>query len=230
MAEHPLARHRNALIAGSVVLFHVGALWALQSGLLRRAVEVVVPVQLLSEFITPAIPQAASPPPPKAPVVPPRPAEPRTVTPPRPNPAPPLPAAPQPLAVANAAPSAQAPVGVLTPQPPAPPVAAPVSTAPVAPAPVKVDLPSTNADYLNNPKPVYPLLSKRAGEQGRVLVHVLIGADGLPQKADIKTSSGFERLDQSALATVLKWRYVPGKRAGVAEAMWFNVPINFVLE
>ena len=40
MAEHAisrvLARHRNALIAASVVLFHVGALWALQSGLLRR--------------------------------------------------------------------------------------------------------------------------------------------------------------------------------------------------
>lgn len=227
MAEHPLARHRNALIAGSVVLFHVGALWALQSGLLRRAVEVVVPVQVLSEFITPPTPQVAPPPPPKAPVVPPRPVQPHAVTPPRPNP---LPPAPQPLAVANAAPSAQAPVGVLTPQPPAPPVAAPVTTAPVAPAPVKVDLPSTNADYLNNPKPVYPLLSKRAGEQGRVLVHVLIGADGLPQRADITSSSGFERLDQAALATVLRWRYVPGKRAGVAEAMWFNVPINFVLE
>ena len=34
----------------------------------------------------------------------------------------------------------------------------------------------------------------------------------------------------TALATVLQWRYVPGKRGGVAEAMWFNVPINFVLE
>jgi protein TonB len=93
-----------------------------------------------------------------------------------------------------------------------------------------VELPSTVADYLNNPKPRYPLLSKRAGEQGRVLVHVLIGADGLAQQADVKTSSGFERLDQAALTTVLKWRYVPGKRGGVAEAMWFNVPINFVLE
>ena len=39
-----------------------------------------------------------------------------------------------------------------------------------------------------------------------------------------------ERLDRSAAETVMKWRYVPGKRAGVAEAMWFNVPINFVLE
>jgi protein TonB len=103
----------------------------------------------------------------------------------------------------------------------------PAQAAPAAP---KVELPSTDADYLNNPKPVYPVLSKRVGEQGRVLVHVLIGPDGLAQRADIKTSSGFERLDQAALATVLKWRYVPGKRSGVAEAMWFNVPINFVLE
>lgn len=111
-------------------------------------------------------------------------------------------------------------------------VASPTSTAPgqAAPAGPKVDLPSTDADYLNNPKPSYPLLSKRAGEQGRVLVHVLIGADGLAQKADVKSSSGFERLDQAALATVLQWRYVPGRRGGVAEAMWFNVPINFVLE
>ena len=63
-----------------------------------------------------------------------------------------------------------------------------------------------------------------------MLVRVLIGVDGTAQKAEIRQSSGFERLDQSALNTVLKWRYVPGKRGGVAEAMWFNVPINFVLE
>ena len=97
-------------------------------------------------------------------------------------------------------------------------------------APARVELPSTDADYLNNPRPAYPPLSKRMGEQGKVVVRVLIGADGLPQKAEIRTSSGFERLDQAGLATVMKWRYVPGKRAGVPEAMWFNVPINFVLE
>ena len=57
-----------------------------------------------------------------------------------------------------------------------------------------------------------------------------IAADGQPQKAELKQSSGFERLDQAALTTVMKWRYVPGKRGGVAEDMWFNVPINFVLE
>ena len=93
-----------------------------------------------------------------------------------------------------------------------------------------VQLPSSNADYLQNPKPAYPALSKRLGEQGKVIVRVLIGADGAAQQAELRQSSGFDRLDQAALDTVLKWRYVPGKRSGVAEAMWFNVPINFVLE
>ena len=93
-----------------------------------------------------------------------------------------------------------------------------------------VQLPSSTADYLNNPAPAYPPLSRRLGEQGRVVVRVLIGTDGTASQAEIRSSSGFERLDQAALQTVLKWRYVPGKRAGVPEAMWFNVPINFVLE
>jgi protein TonB len=108
-------------------------------------------------------------------------------------------------------------------------VAAPAPQ-PSLPAAPTVQLPSTDADYLQNPKPVYPPISKRMGEHGKVVVHVLIGADGSAQKAEIRQSSGFDRLDQAALTTVQKWRYVPGKRNGVAEAMWFNVPINFVLE
>ena len=91
-------------------------------------------------------------------------------------------------------------------------------------------MPSSDAQYLQNPKPTYPPMSRRLGEQGTVLVQVLIGPDGNAQKGEIKKSSGFSRLDQAAMATVLKWRYVPGKRAGVAEAMWFTVPIAFALE
>jgi protein TonB len=91
-------------------------------------------------------------------------------------------------------------------------------------------LPSSDAQYLQNPKPAYPSLSKRLGEQGRVVIRVFIEADGSAKRAEIKQSSGFDRLDQAALITVLRWRYVSGKKAGVAEAMWFNVPISFVLE
>jgi protein TonB len=109
-------------------------------------------------------------------------------------------------------------------------VAAPSATGTTAVAPAKLELPSSNADYLNNPKAEYPRLSRQRNEQGRVLVSVFIGVDGTAQKAEIKVSSGHDRLDQAALATVKSWRYVPGKRAGVPEAMWFNVPIHFVLE
>lgn len=215
--------NRKLVIVGSVILFHFAALWALQTGLLHRVAQILVPVELLSDVITPPAPRVNVPVPP-SPAVQPRPVAKR----PAPQPA------PQPLAIADPTPAPTAPTGLLTPQPPAPPMGAPVAVTPAAPsgpqAPARVELPSTDADYLNNPKPAYPPLSKRMGEQGKVVVRVLIGADGLPQKAEIRGSSGYERLDQAALATVMKWRYVPGKRAGVAEAMWFNVPINFVLE
>lgn len=68
------------------------------------------------------------------------------------------------------------------------------------------------------------------GEQGKVLLRVLIGIDGLPQKVELHQSSGYDRLDRQAQDAVLRWRFVPGKRNGVAEAMWNIVPINFVLE
>ncbi|MCK9515305.1 MAG: energy transducer TonB [Ottowia sp.] len=69
------------------------------------------------------------------------------------------------------------------------------------------------------------------GESGRVVLRVLIGTDGRAQQASVRQSSGYARLDQVALKTVRdRWRYKPGTRAGVPEAMWFDVPINFLLE
>jgi protein TonB len=222
---------RNTTIVLSVIALHVAVLWAMQTGLLRRVAEAVVPAEILVEIMAPPSPAAPLPKPqlqpqPKVQV--------KTST---PKPAQPTPAiaeqpAPTPLAIA---PSANAP---------APSAAAPAaisaamasnntgSTAhapPAPPAPPKVELPSSDADYLNNPRPQYPALSKRLNEQGKVVVRALIGVDGQASQATVKTSSGFDRLDQAALSTVLKWRYVPGKRGGVAEAMWFDVPVNWVL-
>lgn len=237
--------NRTTAIASGVLAFHLLALWTLQSGLLRRVVEVVVPVQLLSELITPPKPKLAPPPPPPPPVAPPPPRAAKTL--PQPSPTPQPPPAPTLLAAANAPATPNAPTGVTTAPVALPPIGAPVSVAaapaPPAPTPVppappptppapppKVELPSSDADYLKNPSPVYPAISRRLGEQGKVLVRVLIAPDGTAQKAEIRQSSGFDRLDQSALNAVLKWQYVPGKRGGVAEAMWFVVPVNFTLE
>ena len=91
-------------------------------------------------------------------------------------------------------------------------------------------LPSSEAHGLNNPKPAYPRMSRRLNEQGQVVIRVFVAADGSPQQGEVKTSSGYDRLDQEALRTVMRWRFVPGQRFGTPEAMWFNVPVNFVLE
>ncbi len=238
--------NRLAVIVG-VVLMHAVALWALQRGLVRPPAEVVVPAQILAELIVP---------PPAPPPAPAAPAAPAVAPPPRPRPAPPPPkpraAPPQPAPVTQARPTAPvmapfAPAPVQTapevapaptaavPAPPAPaaaPTPAPSpATPPAPPAPAAVVPPSSSAAYLNNPPPPYPAMSKRLGESGRVVVRVLIGTDGRAQDARIQRSSGFDRLDQVALETARdRWRYVPGTRNGVPEAMWFNVPLNFRLD
>lgn len=217
---------RNMLIASGVVLFHVAALWALQSGLVRRTVELIVPVALLTEIITPPAPKVEVPAPAPTPE-PPRPKQPEQKK-----------AVPRPVAKPDPAPSPRAPSVPMEPAPAAPTAAEPVAAAP-SPAPVpapapatstKLELPSSDAEYLRNPKPPYPPMSKRLGEQGKVVLRVLVGADGVAQSVTVKQGSGYDRLDEAARQAVLKWRFVPGKRGGTPEAMWFDVPVNFVLE
>jgi protein TonB len=222
---------RTLAIVSSVVMFHIAALWAMHTGLLQRVVEVVVPVMAIS--------QAEPPPPPPKPPEPVKPPEPPKLTPPPktpqpvltppPTPQPPAPATPEPPAVL-AAPTAAPTAPAVQAAPPAPPPPAPPAPPPPPAAPAKVEMPSSKADYLHNPPPDYPRMSKRLGEQGKVVLKVLIGTDGAPQKVELVTSSGFERLDKSALDAAMRWRYVPGKRGGVAEAMWYQVPIQFTLE
>lgn len=228
---------RHFAVLTTVVVAHAAALWLLQHGLQSRPQDQIVTAEVLMEWVTPA--PAPSPQPQPAPVTTPKPAltkpQVQPVSPPKPQaqPAPSPIVAPvaseplvTPVAQANPPSSASMPANsaagpTAAPAPPVP------STAPAAP---KIELPSSQADYLNNPRPPYPPLSKRLGEQGRVVLRVRIETDGSASQAEIQRSSGFDRLDQTALQTVLRWRFVPGKRNGVPEAMWFNIPINFVLE
>ncbi len=212
--------------AFSVLLLHLLALWALQAGLLQH---VAMPVQAKRVMVMLLTPEPARPVAPAAPALKPIPVK---ETPWHHNPA-----------LANSSTLSQ-PQNAMQPDvaemaPPTSPagnstqLAAPATTpttpAATGPLPPRIEVPSSDADYLQNPKPPYPPLSKRLGEQGQVMVRVLIGPDGVAQKAEVRRSSGFDRLDQMALATVLRWRYVPGKRDGIPEAMWFNVPIRFEL-
>jgi len=83
---------------------------------------------------------------------------------------------------------------------------------------------------LENSQVDYPRMSVKLGEQGQVMVRVFVGVDGVPQKVELQTSSGFERVDKAGMDAAMRWRYVPGKRGSVAEAMWFLQPIAFSLK
>ena len=108
----------------------------------------------------------------------------------------------------------------------------------VAPVPVKsksaieasLTLPHLNAEYLHNPTPVYPMIARRLGQQGKVLLHAMINTDGAVTQLDIHKTSVFSRLDQAALETVRNWRFVPARRGDQTVSAWVIVPISFTLE
>jgi periplasmic protein TonB len=244
-SAEPYMNPRLMPVVIAVVCAHGLALWALQAGFQRPETQIDAPAMVVIATLldapqpeaAPASPPEPSPPAqPVAQAAPKRAAQPlprQTSPQPQPHPVstPPIesaqPDAPETAISAPAASESMASAAI-APAPTAPATAA--AAAPSPSAPPKVELPSSNASYLNNPKAPYPGLSKRLGEQGNVVIRVLIGTDGTASQASVHASSGYERLDQTARETVLKWRFVPGKRGGVPEAMWFNVPLSFVLE
>lgn len=231
------SRLHTAIIVAGVVATHGAAVWALQRVLTPNATTPPRPVVVNAVLIPrqaapspppqpapavrrnrqPAHPALQRPAPPTPPALPPEPTVPDTVA---------TPTQPEPTPIAAAANAASAPVAA------APAAVAPVATpaVPAPPPPARIELPSASAAYLNNPPPPYPPLSRRLGEQGTVMLRVRIEPDGTASAAEVRTSSGYERLDQAALQAVLRWRFVPGTRNGVPEAMWFLIPIRFVLE
>ncbi len=218
------SQRRTWRVGGAVLLAHLGLAWLLSLGLLSSAPTAGEPDHVIMATVVMDVPAPPAPTP--QPVVP----KPQPQA--KPSTKPTTPVTPQvqpsPL-VTQAAPSEAAPtVPTAAPTPAAAPAAAgnqrpTTSTSAVV-------LPSSDADYLNNPAPAYPRMSRRMGEQGTVVLRVFINTEGRAEKAEIRTSSGYSRLDEAGLDTVKRWRYVPGKRAGVPEAMWFNVPIRFVLD
>ncbi|HLO62924.1 MAG TPA: energy transducer TonB, partial [Azonexus sp.] len=87
-----------------------------------------------------------------------------------------------------------------------------------------------DADYLKNPAPPYPPLSKRMGEEGKVILRVSVNPQGTADNVEIKTSSGSPRLDEAALKTVRNWKFIPAKQGNTAIQSFVLVPIIFKLE
>ena len=93
-----------------------------------------------------------------------------------------------------------------------------------------IEPPRFGAAYLHNPAPTYPPLSRRLGEQGRVLLRVLVSTVGDADNVQMESSSGSNRLDQVAIQAVKKWRFIPAKRSNQAISAYVLVPVKFSLE
>ena len=168
---------------------------------------------------------------PPAPLVEPRP-EPR-LEPPKPRPVRKKVQRVEPPPVVTAPVESPAPIEA-PPPPPAPLAPIEVAAAPPPPEPAPAPLPATqpifHADYLHNPAPAYPALSRRIGEEGRVILRVLVSPAGVADEVQVRTSSGHPRLDEAARTTVARWRFVPAKRGDQPMAAWVLIPISFRLE
>lgn len=116
-------------------------------------------------------------------------------------------------------------VSALAPAQPAPPASS-GSGSDHAP----VTAPRFDAAYLNNPDPAYPATSRRIGEEGRVVLRVLVSTLGQAEQVEVRTSSGSSRLDQAALLAVKRWRFEPARQGGAPVQAWVLVPISFHLD
>lgn len=99
------------------------------------------------------------------------------------------------------------------------------------PSPVVLDAePDYRADYLNNPRPPYPMVARRMGFHGKVILNVEVLAEGKAGQVLLHQGCGHDILDNAAIQTVKTWRFTPARRLGQPVTQWFLVPIRFSLE
>ncbi len=85
-------------------------------------------------------------------------------------------------------------------------------------------------DYLGKrPSPVYPRVSQRRGEQGRVVLRVLISPLGQVANVAVRSSSGHSRLDEAAVEAMRLARFRPYTENGIAYKALVDIPFDFVL-
>jgi protein TonB len=104
------------------------------------------------------------------------------------------------------------------------PAAVVIAAAAPRPAVVREPLPRSA------PAPAYPRLSVRAGEEGSVLCRLYVSERGQVTRVEVVESSGFERLDEAARATLLGWSFEPRELDGKGVASTLLHRVTFRLE
>ena len=80
-----------------------------------------------------------------------------------------------------------------------------------------------------NPKPIYPELARRRGQEGVVRLLADVDEKGGVTKLTVVQSSGFALLDAAAVKAVRAWRFKPGSRNGLPGAGSLVIPVEFRL-
>ena len=90
-------------------------------------------------------------------------------------------------------------------------------------------VPTTVAGIVYNPRPAYPRRARYRGLEGRVVLEVLVAANGRAREVTIQHSSGYVVLDQAAVTGIRRWRFTPASRAGLAIPARIRIPVVFRL-
>lgn len=105
--------------------------------------------------------------------------------------------------------------------------AAPPTQLPIEPIKLSSEL-SVSCPKLTSPE--YPAISRRMGEEGKLVLRVELDEQGRIAAAKVINSSGYERLDNAALAAVKSWQCNPSLRDGQPVRAVALQPFNFVLQ
>jgi periplasmic protein TonB len=139
------------------------------------------------------------------------------------------PAPPEPKVLAVELPTIEPPLVVINEAPAPNAITVAKVDEPTPPPPPAQGAPKviTDVAYLQPPAPKYPPESKRTGEQGLVVLRVLINELGRAARIDIERSSGFARLDAAARTAVEHAVFKPYIENGVARTALATIPIDF---
>jgi protein TonB len=139
-----------------------------------------------------------------------------------PPPVPPPPPPPPPKFVPPPSTFVPPPEIVISTPPPRPAAITPTTTTPPPVTAAVRTAPSVSAKHTCR-TPDYPPASERLGEEGAVQLSFLINPDGKVADSRVEKSSGFQRLDQAALAALSRCTFEPGTVNGVPQAVWFTM-------
>lgn len=87
----------------------------------------------------------------------------------------------------------------------------------------------TQARYRETPKPLYPERARKEGQQGRVLLRVLVDQEGRSKSVEVSASSGSETLDRAAAEAIKLWRFSPARYGDKPVESWVRIPVDFRL-